>query len=157
MLLSLGLGFSLINTNLGIGGTLTLLKYKPTFTITLNNQSATTPGTTTIYEKYSIGYFLDNALQNQMSTSNNLITVPAKTGYIFGGYYTAINGGGTQYIDSNGYLTSNANNTHFTADDTLYASWTRIMAENIGYTAPTGVNCTDTQCMINLIYNMLNS
>ena len=155
-ILLLGIGFSNISMNLGIGGTLSFLGYKPTLTITLDNQSATTPGTTSIYEKYSVGYYLDNTLQIQMSTSNNSITIPEKTGYIFDGYYTGTNGSGTQYIDSTGKLTINASNTCFIINGTLYANWTRIMAENLGYTPPTGVSCTNTQCMIDYINGILN-
>ena len=159
LFLFLGIGFANISTNLGIGGTLTLLKYKPIFTITLNNQNATTPGTTVIYQKYSVGYFLDNNLQNQMTTSTNPITVPTRTGYLFEGYYTGTNGSGTQYIDSTGKLTSNASITHFTANDTLYAAWTRIMAENLSFdNTSSGVNnCTDTQCMIDYLDGLLDA
>ena len=156
VILFLGIGFSNISANLGVGGTLSFLGYKPTLTISLDNQSATTPGTTSIYEKYSVGYYLDNTLQSEMTTSNNSITIPEKTGYIFDGYYTGTNGSGTQYIDSTGKLTSSASNTHFILNGTLYANWTRIMAENLGYTPPTGVSCTNTQCMIDYINQILN-
>ena len=95
------------------------------YTITLNNQSATTAGTTTIYEKYNTGYYTDSGATTKMS-SNNGITVPTRTGYVFGGYYTGTNGSGTQYINSSGYLTSSASATNFTANGTLYAKWTLI-------------------------------
>ena len=49
------------------------------------------------------------------------ITVPARTGYTFGGYYTAKNGGGTQYYTSSG---ASARNWNITANTTLYAKWT---------------------------------
>ena len=94
------------------------------YTITLNNQSATSAGTTTIYEKYNYGYYTNTTLTTKMTTSANKITVPTKTGYTFGGYYTAVNGGGTQYINANGYITSSASATNFTAGGTLYAKWT---------------------------------
>ncbi|MCR5783124.1 MAG: InlB B-repeat-containing protein, partial [Clostridia bacterium] len=50
------------------------------------------------------------------------ITVPQKTGYTFGGYYTST-GGGTQYINASGSFVNNAYST-VTADTTLYAKWT---------------------------------
>ena len=100
-----------------------VMRYK-TFTITLNNQSATSAGTTTIYEKYRTGYYLNSNNTNQMTTSANGIDVPTRTGYTFGGYYTETNGGGTQYIDANGKLTSSASVTNFSANGTLYAKWT---------------------------------
>ena len=153
----LGIGFSNLVSDLGIGGNVSVLKYKPLFTITLDNQSATTSGTTSIYQKYSVGYFLDNNLQNQMTTSNNPITVPTRTGYLFGGYYTGTNGSGTQYIDSTGKLTSNASNTHFTANDTLYAAWTRVMAENLSFdNTITNFNCTDVQCALEALKNYVS-
>jgi uncharacterized repeat protein (TIGR02543 family) len=49
------------------------------------------------------------------------ITVPTRTGYTFGGYYTATNGGGTQYYKADGTSAKNWNNTSAT---TLYAKWT---------------------------------
>ena len=95
-----------------------------TYTITLDNQNADTPGTETIYEKYNTGYYTDSAATTQMTTSANGITVPTKDGYTFGGYYTEANGGGTQVIGANGKLTSSASTTNFTAAGTLYAKWT---------------------------------
>lgn len=50
------------------------------------------------------------------------ITVPKKTGYAFGGYYTGTDGTGTQYVDDGGNILSSP--TTFTADVTLYAKWT---------------------------------
>ena len=49
------------------------------------------------------------------------ITVPTRTGYTFGGYYTAVNGGGTQYYTASG---ASARTWDKTADTTLYAKWT---------------------------------
>ena len=49
------------------------------------------------------------------------ITVPTRTGYTFGGYYTAKNGGGTQYYTSSG---ASAKNWNIAANTTLYAKWT---------------------------------
>jgi len=94
-----------------------------TYTVTLDNQNATTSGTTEIYEKYDTGYYLNSSATTQMTTSLNGITVPTRTGYVFGGYYTGTNGSGTQYIDSSGKLTSNASTTNFTSNGTLYAYW----------------------------------
>ena len=48
------------------------------------------------------------------------ITVPTRTGYAFGGYYTAANGGGTQYYTAAG---ASARNWDKTAATTLYAKW----------------------------------
>ena len=96
------------------------------YNITLNKQGGT-GGTGTIYEKYSDGYYLTNTsgtVSNKMSTSANGVTVPTRSGYTFGGYYTSTNGGGTQYIDANGKLTSSASSTQFSSAGNLYAKWT---------------------------------
>ena len=71
------------------------------FNISLDNQGANnTSGdnatTLTIYEKYAIGIYkkLENEQSkivdenSKMTTSTNNITIPLKTGYTFGGYYT---------------------------------------------------------------------
>ena len=98
---------------------------KPIYTITLDNQSAdVVQGTSEIYEKYSVGFYLNSNATNQMTTSSNGITVPEKDGYTFQGYYTQTNGLGTQYIDENGKLTSSANSSNFTSNDALYAYYT---------------------------------
>ena len=49
------------------------------------------------------------------------ITVPTRTGYIFCGYYTEPNGGGTQYYYADG---TSANNWDIADVTTLYAQWT---------------------------------
>ena len=95
-----------------------------TYKVTLNNQSATSAGTSTVNATY--GKNIPN------------ITVPTKTykvtfihdsnkteeksvSYTFGGYYTSTNGGGTQYINTNG---SGNKAYDLTKDTTLYAKWT---------------------------------
>ena len=80
-----------------------------TYTITLDNQSATTAGSTSITATYG----------SQVPS----ITVPTKTGYDFGGYYTSTNGEGTQYINASG---TSARNWDSTTIDTLYAKWTIV-------------------------------
>ncbi|MBO6302969.1 MAG: InlB B-repeat-containing protein [Ruminiclostridium sp.] len=78
-----------------------------TYTVTLNNQSATTAGTASVTATYG------SAMPS--------ITKPTKTGYTFGGYYTETNGGGTQYYTSTG---ASARNWDKTSATTLYAKWT---------------------------------
>ena len=51
------------------------------------------------------------------------ITVPSKTGYTFGGYYTGTNGSGTRYYDENG---ESVTNWAIAANTTLHAKWTGI-------------------------------
>ena len=90
-----------------------------TYAITLDNQGATSAGTSTIYQKYDNGVCLDSSCSTVMTTSTNNITIPTKTGYTFQGYYD----GNTQMIDSNGYITADFTNTKYTEDKTLTASW----------------------------------
>ena len=94
-----------------------------TYTITLDNQSATSAGTTILYGRYADGIYLDSAYSKKMTTSANHITKPSKTGYTFGGYYTATNGGGTQLINASGNITSSFTNTLYNNNVTLYAKW----------------------------------
>ena len=77
------------------------------YAVTLNNQSATTAGTTSVNATYG------SAMPS--------ITLPKKTGYTFGGYYTSTNGSGTQYYTNTG---ASAKNWDQAAEDTLYAKWT---------------------------------
>ena len=76
-------------------------------TITLNNQSATTAGTETVEATYGANL--------------PTITVPTRTGYTFGGYYTGTNGSGTQYYFSDG---TGVMKSDFEVATTLYAKWT---------------------------------
>ncbi len=93
------------------------------YEVSLNNEGAASAGTTTIYERYDTGYFLDAEETEQMTTTGNIITVPSKRGYTFAGYYTSQNGEGTQYIDGNGNLTTSANTGNFSENGVLYAKW----------------------------------
>ena len=77
------------------------------YTVTLDNQGATTAGTTSVTATY-------NAAMPS-------ITKPTKTGYTFGGYYTSTNGGGTQYYTANG---ASARTWNIAENTTLYAKWT---------------------------------
>ena len=79
-----------------------------TTTITLNNQDATTPGSTSVTATY------DAAMP--------AITLPTKTGYTFGGYWGSPGGSGPQYYNADGSSTQNWNNENSTY--TLYAKWT---------------------------------
>lgn len=89
------------------------------YTITLDNQSATTTGTESIAVTYD------------SNTNLTSITKPTKTGYTFHGYYTSKNGGGTRLIDENGNVlasvspyTDASRNWKYTNGVTLYAYWT---------------------------------
>ena len=79
------------------------------YTVTLDGQSATTAGTTEVTATY------DAAMP--------AITVPERTGYTFGGYYTATDGGGTKYYNADG---TSATAWNIAEATTLYAKWTPI-------------------------------
>ena len=92
------------------------------FTISLNNMSADkTAGTTTVYEKFNKGRYLDSACTTDLTS--NKITIPEKTGHTFKGYYTEQNGKGTKIIDENGNVTSTFTNRYFKSNSALYANW----------------------------------
>ncbi len=71
-------------------------------------------------------------------------TAPTRSGWIFAGYYSAINGGGTQYYTAS--MTS-ATTWNLTANTTLYAYWTSSPTVNFeanGGTTPSPVSKTVT-------------
>ncbi len=90
--------------------------------LTLNNQSATSAGTTTVYYQAGLATYYSNSACTS-ALSNNKITVPTRTGYTFGGYYTNTGGSGTQYINASGEFVNNPH-TAVVASRTLYAKWT---------------------------------
>ena len=101
-----------------------------TYKITLDNQGATTAGTSEVYYQYNTTntingitcyYYTDVTLKSCV-TNGTTIAVPTKTGYTFDGYYTEVNGGGTQYVNASGTFINNIYKT--TGSKTLYAKWT---------------------------------
>lgn len=104
------------------GGTLTANFAANTYSVSLDNQSPTTPGTEHV-----------DATYNTILTS---ITKPTKTNYTFGGYYTKTGGNGTQIIDADGNwlankegFTDSNRKSIITENKTLYAHWTEIKYE----------------------------
>ena len=107
--------------------------------ITLNNSTITNNGTQTVYYKFDDNYYTTAACTATLAS----ISIPARSGYVFAGYYTAygVNSGpsGTQFINSNGQFVNNlyqkaawsidANNNYYYDYDspvlnaTLYASY----------------------------------
>lgn len=91
------------------------------YTITLDKDlTPTTAGTASITATYNANTNLTSA-----------ITKPTKTGWTFGGYFTAKNGGGTQIIDASGNViasvsgyTDASRNWKHAGNITLYAKWT---------------------------------
>ena len=97
-----------------------------TYKVTLNNQSATTAGTTNYWYKYNTvdnGVYYYTNSDCSTALANSTITKPTKTGYTFKGYYTGTDGSGTQYVNENGLCVNNLYKAR-AADTTLYAYWT---------------------------------
>ena len=97
--------------------TFTLIAYwkAKTYTVTLDNQEATTAGATSVTATYNAA---------MPSIASNL---PKKTGYAFQGYFDAISGG-TKYYNADG---TSAMNWDKTSATTLYAQWTCVDPTNI--------------------------
>ena len=99
------------------------------YAVTLDNESATTAGTTGFWYQFNTHspchYYTNNTSFDSshcLGSNGYTITPPQKTGYTFGGYWTGQNGTGTKYIFENG--TINQDMLDIIADDiTLYAYW----------------------------------
>ena len=99
-------GSSARNWNIAANTTLYAKWTAKTYTVTFDKQNGTGGST------FAVATF---------NGAMPAITVPTRPGYTFGGYYTAKNGGGTQYYTSSG---ASARNWNITANTTLYAKWT---------------------------------
>jgi uncharacterized repeat protein (TIGR02543 family) len=89
------------------------------------------------------------AVLNFGATANLSTLTPTKTGYQFTGWSN-----GTTTFD--GTETAANLNPSSLPSLTMTAQWTKLMAENLQYTPPTGVTCTNAQCMIDYLSNKLN-
>ena len=113
-------------TTMGAGDTEIFARYTETanvITITLDNQSATSAGTQYVYYRFNTNTYYATNTSGQLSDAITSIVSPTKTGYIFGGYYTEQNGGGTMFINNLGQFTNNLYSTIY-QNTTLYAMWT---------------------------------
>lgn len=100
------------------------------FKATLDNDGATTAGTAAFWYRYKTSsvMYADADLKTPLGGLKYKITVPVKTNYVFGGYYTQKNGAGTQVVDAEGVIANYTANT-FGADTTLYAQWTPVTVD----------------------------
>ena len=89
------------------------------------------------------------AVLNFGATTNLSTLTPTKPGYIFTGWSN-----GNQTFD--GTETAANINPGNSPSLTMTAQWTKLMAENLQYTPPTGITCTNAQCMIDYLSNKLN-
>lgn len=135
---------SAVTTNISAtGSTHTLYaKWSPSLiTVNLNNTGANVAAApATVYLRYGQGWYSNTA---GTTVINALNTRPAKTGYIFTGYYSRENGGGAQVIASNGsFITSNdALTISTTSPTTIYAAWSAGTT-----TCPAGQYYTNSGC-----------
>jgi uncharacterized repeat protein (TIGR02543 family) len=86
-----------------------------TYTVTFDSQSATVAADPT-----------SKTITSPATTVDALPTEPTKLGFTFGGWYTATDGGGTEFTAA----------TIVTADITVYAKWTEKLVYAIGDTGP---------------------
>lgn len=104
------------------------------YTITFNGNKGSRSGTVTnIQATVTVTYDNDNF--NISSTPVSSVDIPVLTGYTFGGYYTGIDGAGTQIVAANGaWIVPGSGNGNSYLDDsgnwvkaantTVYAKWT---------------------------------
>lgn len=119
------------------------------YTITLNNQSATSAGTTSIAVTY------DAVVP--------AITIPVKTHCTFEGYYTAENGDGVQIINNDGSIIANVSgytdaskNWKYANNLILYAYWKQNQTILWTLADGTGVEYTTGQVMGAVAYGDLD-
>ena len=96
-------------------------------TITLDDQDATNTPTGSVVATYG-------------SSMPSIATLPTKTGYTFGGFYSDVAGGGTQYYTNTG---ASAKNSDLASATTLYALWTQsVTIDDNGGSADGSVSVT---------------
>ncbi|MBE6158467.1 MAG: hypothetical protein E7159_01420 [Firmicutes bacterium] len=96
------------------------------YVLTLNNQGATTPGTTSVNAYFNSAISTITVPKKVYTLTynyngNGQSNTTATSTFTFGGYYSATSGAGTQYITANG---TSAKNYDLHEDKTLYAKWT---------------------------------
>ena len=107
--------------------------YQNTHVVTLHSVGADDEGTTSAVAV--VGLNFPN------------ISAPTRTGYLFAGYYTGVNGSGTQYVDSSGNGTRNYD---IDSDTILYAKWISLNGITI-------VDCgTDSEGCLVWIFDSVN-
>uniref|UniRef100_UPI0037DC64FD leucine-rich repeat protein n=1 Tax=Methanomethylophilus alvi TaxID=1291540 RepID=UPI0037DC64FD len=107
--------------------------YQNTHVVTLHSVGADDEGTTSAVAVVDLNF--------------PNISAPTRTGYLFAGYYTGVNGSGTQYVDSSGNGTRNYD---IDSDTILYAKWISLNGITI-------VDCgTDSEGCLVWIFDSVN-
>ncbi|MDW2975049.1 MAG: InlB B-repeat-containing protein [Alphaproteobacteria bacterium] len=94
--------------------------------IRLSPGSFNSQGTLVLYTTYGTNVYLDSNRSQAMTTGGNPITKPTWYAHTFGGYYSESGGTGTEYIDADGYITSDGLSAAKECLDSCewYAKWT---------------------------------
>ena len=114
-----------------------------TYKYRLEGSYTTPPNPSTIYLKYSKGWYGSESL----STPLTQIVPPTKTGYTFNGYYTEENGNGTKVINTDGSIVSGKEKLpqNNTKEQRLYAHFTAIESK-VTFNTNTGSAWTSSEC-----------
>ena len=125
-----GTGYSIASHTVAAGNTSAVCTAN-TYTVTFDKRSGT-GGSNSVTATYG---------SNMPSA-----TMPTRSGYVFGGYFTETNGGGTQYYNADGTSTRTWN---IASAKTLYAQWTacgagNYVASNVCKPCPAGSYSTGT-------------
>ena len=108
------------------------------YSITLDNDDASSGGTTTVYGVYKDGFYKDSSFENKYKDGDK-IDIPTKTNSSFLGYYTAKTGG-NKVINNNGEFVTDS---IYYEDITLYARWQQA-TYNVVYDCTTNGGSTAT-------------
>lgn len=133
-----------------VEGRIAKIEIGKNYIITLNNNSATTAGTTTIYGIYKDGFYKDSSYKEKYEI-NDKITVPTKTNYIFKGYYDPDD---KMVIDSEGNFVFEMKSLYYD-DITLNAKWVEIdkKAPIVSLINSSGGNWTNKNVNVTLNYS----
>ena len=125
-------------------------------TITLNHSSPTnSPSPSTAYLKYGVGWYSNSAATASLYS---MVTVPQKTNYTFGGYWTGQNGTGTRVIDTDGnFIYTTAALTAVSSNATVYAYWTSDTANPVWATVTIDDQSATTNSSPTVLYRNINS
>lgn len=111
-------GASVRNLTAGNGAEIILYaNWQPSIVMIQTEKAGGTGGTDVFYEKYGVGFSLDEAF----ISPTDYIRIPSKIGYTFAGYCERISGKGVQVTGSNGKLYVSPD--YFSQNSVIYAQY----------------------------------
>lgn len=124
--------------------------------VKLNHQSPTnSPAPSEVYLKYATGWYSDAGATTSIT---HMTTVPTKTNYTFGGYWTGQNGSGTRVIDTDGnFIYTTAALTALSTVGTVYAYWTSSVAQPTWVTVTINDQSATTNSQPTVLYRNTNT